>query len=222
MTEAEDFVKQFTGLSDEEFGKMSSDDLLKKVQERLKARMEENPDEMKTIYHPNKLLRSKCEAVDKFEDVLKTFARQLLIHCRRQGGLGMAAPQVGLLYRIIVVDTELMDHAYKTNYFKYEYPQILFNPVITNREGKIRYKEGCLSCPGAFAWTERSKSFTLTYQTDCGEQKKLDVTCDIGNPFGVVVQHEVDHLDGIQFIDNLNFIEKDKVTKQMNKYREKK
>ena len=222
MTEAKEFVKNFTGLTEEEFNKTSSDDLLKRVQEKLNEKMKENPNEMKTIYHPNKLLRSTCEKVEKFEDVLKTFARQLLIHCRRHGGIGMAAPQVGLLYRIIVVDTELLDHAYKTSYFKDLYPQALFNPVITNPSGKIRYKEGCLSCPGAFAWVERYKSFTLNYQDEDGKPHSMDVNCEIGNPFGIVVQHEVDHLDGIQFIDKLNFMEKAKVDKQMNKYREKK
>lgn len=222
MTEAKDFIKEFTGLSEEDFNKTSSDDLLKLVQDKLKQRMEDNPNEMRTIYHPNKLLREKSEPLNKIEDVHKTFARQLLIHCRRQHGLAMAAPQVGLLFRIVVIDTELMDLAYKTNYVKRDLPQHLFNPVISNLQGKIRYKEGCLSCPGAFAWVERAKSLTLNYQDENGVSKQLDLTCDIGNPYGIVIQHEVEHLDGTLFIDKLNFIEKEKVVKQMNKYREKK
>jgi peptide deformylase len=222
MSEAKKYVRDFVGLNDEEFNKFSNEDLLKLVQVKLKSKMEDNPNEMKTLFYPDKVLREKSEPVSDFSDLLKTFARHLLIHCRRHGGLAMAAPQVGLCYRIIVVDTDLLDHAYRTSYNKLNYPQQMFNPEIINPTGKIRYKEGCLSCPGAYAWVNRYDAFTLKYQTPEGEPKTIDIKCSIGDPFGIVVQHEVDHLNGVLFIDNLDFIEKNKVIKGMNKFREKK
>jgi len=222
MSEAKKYVRDFVGLSDEEFNKFSNEDLLKFVQVKLKSKMDDNPNEMKTLFYPDKILREKSEPVTEFTDLLKTFARHLLIHCRRHGGLAMAAPQVGLLYRIIVVDTDLLDHVYKTSYNKLSYPQQMFNPEIINPTGKIRYKEGCLSCPGAYAWVNRYDAFTLKYQTDEGVSKTIDIKCAIGDPFGIVVQHEIDHLNGTLFIDKLDFIEKNKVIKGMNKFREKK
>jgi peptide deformylase len=222
MSEAKDYVKEFVGLSEEEFNKLSNDELLNLVQNKLKTKMDENPNEMRTLYHPDKILHQKSEPVGEITDLLKTFARHLLIHCRRHGGLAMAAPQVGLLYRIIVIDTDLIDHVYKTNYNKINYPQHLYNPEIINPTGKIRYKEGCLSVPGAYAWVNRYDAFTLKYQDETGANKTMDIKCSIGDPYGIVVQHEVDHLDGILFIDKLNFIEKEKAIKGMNKFREEK
>jgi peptide deformylase len=222
LSEAQKFVKDYVGVSDEEFNKLSNEQLLDMVKVKMKEKMEGNPDEMKLVYHPSKSLREKCQEVTTFTEEIKKFGRQLLIFCRRHGGLGLAAPQVNFPLRIIAVDTDILDHFYKTEYRKLDYPQVLFNPVITNTSGKIRYKEGCLSVPGAFAWVNRHEKFTLTYQDENGTPKSLEITCSTGNPYGVVIQHEVDHLDGIEFIDNLNFIEKEKVTKMINKLREKK
>jgi peptide deformylase len=223
MSELKEDVRKFLEIENEEkFNQLSNDELLDLAKKKLEERMNGNPNEMRTVYYPNKLLTEKCEKVEKFDTVIQTFARHLLIHCRRQGGLGLAAPQVGLLYRIVVVDTEIIDNAYSTDYVKKDYPNKLFNPVISNTSGKIRYKEGCLSIPGVFAWVDRYQAFTINYQDENGNEKKLDVTCAPGDPYGIVLQHEVDHLDGVQFIDRLNFFEKDKIINKMNKFREKK
>ena len=182
----------------------------------------ERPNSLKTLEHPHPMLREVCTEVTEFDDNIVKFSNDLLELCRWHTGLGMAAPQVGNLKRIIVVDTNVLDYIYSKKYTEQGYPKILINPVITNPQGRMRYKEGCLSLPGVSAWVSRCRSFGLAYQTELGESKTLDISVDlVGDPYGIVVQHEVDHLNGIEFIDNIDIIEKNKVQKQINKLRKK-
>jgi peptide deformylase len=221
LSEAQEFVKDYVGLSTEEFSTKSNEELLHLVQKKMKEKLND-PNEMKIVTYPNKILTQKSSDVTEFTEPYQKFARQLLILCRRYGGLGLAAPQVSFHKRIIVIDTDMLDYAYNTQYTKNNYPQQIFNPIITNASGKIKFKEGCLSCPNVSGWVERFEKFTLNYQDETGNSKSLDITCGIGDPFGIVVQHEIDHLDGITFVDKLNFIDKDKAIKKLNKEREKK
>lgn len=218
-SELKKYVQDYIGVDEEGFNKLSNEEVLNRVQTKLKEKMKDNPNEMKTLLYPNKLLREICKDVPVFNEAFKTFARHLMIHCRRSKGMGMAAPQVGFLYRIVVVDVDLLDGHFKKDYDKNGYPDTLFNPVITNGTGKVRYKEGCLSLPGIYAWVDRYESFDLSYQDEEGNKKELKVTCGQDSPYGIVLQHEVDHLDGIEFIDKLNFFEKDKIASKLNKFR---
>jgi len=223
MSEAKNQVREFLGMEDkDEFNNLSKEALIEKVKQRLKERADANPNEMKLVLHPNKALHTVCNEVTSFTAPFQTFARHLFIFCRRHGGLGLSAPQVGFLHRIVVIDTLLLDQAYGTEYVKNQYPDTLFNPVISEMSGKVRYKEGCLSIPGAYGWVERAKNFIVQYQDKDGNSNNLTVTCGPKDPYGVVLQHEVDHLNGIEFIDKMNFFEKEKVIKGMNRFRDRK
>lgn len=177
---------------------------------------------MKTLIFPNPQLREKSEEVIDFNDDLKQFANELLKHCRANNGLGMAAPQVGKQIRLVVIDIDKLPQqtVYSTDK-KIIYPSVLVNPIIKNECGESKYKEGCLSVPGVHAWVKRCNSFCVNYKTLEGIEKVLQVNDVSNNLFGTVLLHEVDHLNGIEFIDKLEPFELDKAIKAINKLRKK-
>lgn len=169
---------------------------------------------MKTLIYPNKRLKLKSAEITEFDFQVREFAHQLFDHCVENNGLGMAAPQVDKQIRLVVIrnDLDKIDN---------KYPRFLLNPKISNPQGKVRHKEGCLSVPKVFAWVERYYSFDLTYHTLEGFGQKIKIENARDDLFGIVIQHEIDHLDGIEFIDKLDRFEKDKVIKALNKLRKK-
>lgn len=170
---------------------------------------------MQLLFYPNKQLTKTSEEVKEFNQALTNFAVELLTICQQYNGLGMAAPQVGNLIRLVVVNTELEK-------IGGDYPSILVNPRLENVSGKSRFKEGCLSVPGIYAWVNRYNTFDVVYQSIDGEEKTFHVKNTQEELFGTVIQHEIDHLNGVEFVDRLNQFEKDKITKKLNKMRKKK
>lgn len=128
------------------------------------------------------VLTKKCRAVDKFDDKLATIIDDMLETMYDANGVGLAAPQVGLLKRIVVIDIG-------------EGPMELVNPEITLKEGEQREQEGCLSLPGKYGTTVRPAKVQVKaqdrngkWQVFTGEGLKARAFC-----------HELDHLDGIMF-----------------------
>jgi len=115
-------------------------------------------------------------------------------------GIGLAAPQVGVNQRVITVDLQK----------KRSKPFALINPEVVRAEGEYESEEGCLSCPGLSAMVKRAKSVTVTGL----DPKGRNVTIEAEELLAVVLQHEVDHLDGILFIDRLEPTERVKVERQ--------
>jgi peptide deformylase len=118
-----------------------------------------------------------------------------------QVGIGLAAPQVGVPRRILVMDDGKGG------------VQALINPVIESRSGTIREEEGCLSLPGVFADVERSRSITVSALDADGKPFSLDAS----GLKSRVVQHEMDHLDGVLFIDRLPPVTRDRIKKKIQK-----
>jgi peptide deformylase len=118
-----------------------------------------------------------------------------------QVGIGLAAPQVGLPYRILVMDNG--EGAV----------QALINPVIESRSGTIREEEGCLSLPGVFGMVERSKTITVRAMDADGKPVSFEAT----GLKARIVQHELDHLDGVLFIDRLPPVTRDRIKKKIQK-----
>lgn len=118
-----------------------------------------------------------------------------------QVGIGLAAPQVGLSHRILVMD----DGAGGA--------EALINPVIESRSGTIREEEGCLSLPGIFGVVERSKTITVKALDGSGRSRSFEA----GGLRARIVQHELDHLDGILFIDRLPPVTRDRIKKKIQK-----
>jgi peptide deformylase len=134
------------------------------------------------------------EILDLIDDMFETM--------NQSNGIGLAAPQVGKNIRVIIVDTQL----------KKAKPFALINPEIVHAEGEQFYEEGCLSCPGLSGNVKRAAKVTVLGL----DENSDDVKIDAENLLAVVLQHEIDHLDGILFIDRLSEEEKEKVEKQRN------
>ena len=118
-----------------------------------------------------------------------------------QVGIGLAAPQVGLPHRILVMDDGKGG------------AQALINPAIESRSGTVREEEGCLSIPGIFAEVERSK----TIKVSAIDADGTPVSFEASGLKARIVQHELDHLDGILFIDRLPPVTRDRIKKKIQK-----
>ncbi|MCP4050531.1 MAG: peptide deformylase [bacterium] len=135
---------------------------------------------------PNPLLRQKAVNVTVFDDKLEARVNNMFDIMIEQQGVGLAAVQVGILERIIVV--------------RYEGSELsLINPEILNREGKTIDVEACLSVPGRQGYVVRDKCIRVKGQNFKGEPVEMEQTDFMAR----IVQHEMDHLDGILFIDKL-------------------
>lgn len=161
--------------------------------------------------HPNQELYTCLKEIDKKDIKSETFtqiASSMFEILRKRGGVGLSANQVGLPLRMCVIELNVNN------------PMILINPRITKMSDKmVKSREGCLSLPGATATINRHKSVTVVYEDVKGETQKEEATGVLSN----VLQHEIDHLNGILMINRLSEFHKSKVLKQMqlNKRRSK-
>ena len=123
-------------------------------------------------------------------------------------GIGLAAVQIGILKRLVVIDISKEDQ--KKN------PLFLINPVITYKSKNTSiYEEGCLSLPGHFAEIERPSECSVDYIDYNGKEKKLKAD----GLLATCIQHEVDHLNGVLFIDYLSKLKKDMIIKKLIKHK---
>jgi peptide deformylase len=185
------------------------------------------------IKYPNSILRVVSTPIEVVNAEVKDFTQMLLIVCRKQNGLGLSAPQVGKSVRIIVIDTKkcplIDDYGFvpgdcSPKPIKKEYKRerhcYLINPVISNVSKKeFKYKEGCLSLPGVSGWVSRPTSFDVTFQDINGKVHTEHIEDTSTDIYGIIVQHELDHLDGKLFIDKINKFDKMKLTNKINKLR---
>lgn len=146
---------------------------------------------MEIILYPNKILREKCDEVKEFDQSLDRTVLDMLDVLYKKNGAGIAAPQVGIKKRIIIIDTG-------------KSPLILINPRILKKEGKETFEEGCLSFPGIFLKIKRAKKVKVEAQNTKGEKIELEAEGLLTH----VLQHEIDHLDGILFIDKIGFFKR--------------
>lgn len=133
------------------------------------------------------ILRQVAEPVTEFNDDLRQLVQDMALVMVTNNGIGLAAPQVGVSKRIILANVDIPGN-------------VLINPEIIEVEGQYTYKEGCLTFPGLFLEVKRAKSISVRYQDIEGNQHETTLQ----NLFAVVVQHEIDHLNGKLFIDHVN------------------
>lgn len=155
------------------------------------------PTVLKTLHYPDPLLRVSCAPIATFDQALADFAQVLLEHMYAEHGIGLAAPQVGVPYRLFVTDHD--QQAGQPGE-----PRIWINPRIEHSCGESVYEEGCLSVPGLYAKVRRHDRFELVYQDLKGDEQRQAFDVGAGDLLGTVVQHERDHLDGTLFVDHLN------------------
>ena len=130
------------------------------------------------------VLRKKSKKVDRFNGRLHSLLDDMAETMYAAPGVGLAAPQVGMLKRVVVFDID--EHLYE-----------MINPVITKTEGEQIEIEGCLSVPGKYGRVQRPEKITVEYQDRNGESRTLDAE----GLKAVVICHETDHLDGRLFTD---------------------
>ncbi|MBC7385725.1 MAG: peptide deformylase [Cryobacterium sp.] len=186
---------------------------------------------LKIYAFPDVVLTQKAKPVARVDKSYFKIADDMFETMYDAPGIGLAANQVGILERILVLD---VDYDYEDleedlkipegaevfgrSVVSNRKPLILINPIITRREGKIVTSEGCLSVPEFTADVERAKKLTLQYQTIDGLTKTLDAE----ELLSVAIQHEMDHLEGRLFIDRLSPLKKEMVQKKLRRERAEK
>ena len=160
------------------------------------------------LIEPDPILRKKCEPLEKVDSNVRKLMKDMLETMYDAPGIGLAAIQIGILKRLVVIDISKDE--------KKKDPLYLINPVITKRSKKTSvYEEGCLSLPGQFAEIERPSECFLKYIDLNGKEKELKAE----GLLSTCIQHEVDHLDGILFIDYLSKLKKDMIIKKLVKHK---
>ena len=162
---------------------------------------------VKTILtEPNKLLRQVSKTVDKVGDEERKLMDDMLDTMYDAPGIGLAAIQIGVPKRIIVMDIGRDKDKKEPRYF--------VNPVIKNKNIiKAKYEEGCLSVPNQFAEIERPNSCEVEYLDYDGKKQLLKAD----GLLATCIQHEMDHLEGILFIDYLSKLKKSMILKKLSK-----
>ena len=158
------------------------------------------------ITEPNKILRQKSLPVNNVNKEEQRLMDDMLETMYNAKGIGLAAIQIGIPKRIIVMDISKNDE--KNN------PMYFVNPLIKNKIPETStYEEGCLSVPNFFAEVDRSKKCDVEYQDYSGNKKILKAE----GLLATCIQHEVDHLEGILFIDYLSKLKKTMIIKKLSK-----
>ena len=159
----------------------------------------------KIVIEPDPILRKKSDPVEKVDQNLRKLLDEMLETMYAAPGIGLAAIQIGVPKRLIVIDVSKEDK---------KKPLYLINPEITFTSNNTSiYEEGCLSLPGHFAEIERPAECHLNYIDYEGKQKKLKAE----GLLATCIQHEVDHLNGVLFIDYLSKLKKDMIIKKLVK-----
>jgi peptide deformylase len=159
-------------------------------------------------FFPDPVLRAVAEPVAAFDRGLLDLTEMMIAVMLREGGIGLAAPQVGAGKRVIVA-TKMKD----VDDTRAE-PLVLVNPVIINTSKELwSYEEGCLSVPGVSASVMRSIAIEAEYRDIYGDPHRIEAA----GMFARVIQHEVDHIDGRLFIDYLSSAQKSLIKPKLKK-----
>ena len=160
----------------------------------------------KILTEPNKILRQVSRTVEKITKEEQALMNDMLETMYHANGIGLAAIQIGVPKRIIVMDISKDDQKKNPMYF--------VNPIIKNKNKELStYEEGCLSVPNQFAEVDRPASCEVEYLDYYGKQQVLKAN----GLLATCIQHEMDHLEGILFIDYLSKLKKSIIVKKLSK-----
>ncbi|MGR3514560.1 MAG: peptide deformylase [Paracoccaceae bacterium] len=163
------------------------------------------------LIHPDPRLKSVADPVSD-PTSLKALAEDMLETMYHAPGIGLAAPQIGVLSRMLVMDCEKEDGATPK-------PMVLINPqIVWSSEEKNVYEEGCLSIPEIYNDIERPSEVEVTWTNLDGEGQ----SARFDGLWATCVQHEIDHLDGKLFIDYLKPLKRQMITRKMQKLKREK
>lgn len=164
------------------------------------------------ILHPDPRLKKTCAPVPDLSDDLRVLANNMLETMYDAPGIGLAAPQVGVMSRLIVLDC-VKDENEKAR------PLVMFNPeILSSSDDTNVYEEGCLSIPDQFADVTRPESVKVAWLDETGTPREEE----FDGLWSTCVQHEIDHLNGKLFIDYLKPLKRQMITRKMVKLKREK
>ena len=158
------------------------------------------------IIAPDPVLKAKAKPVENIDGGIVRLMDDMLETMYQAPGIGLAAPQIGILQRVIVVDVADKDE--KPQPFAMANPEILWKSDETSV-----HNEGCLSLPDHYADVTRPKQVRLRYIDRDGEVRELDAD----NLLATCVQHEIDHLNGVLFIDHISLLKRNMILRKLQK-----
>jgi peptide deformylase len=157
-----------------------------------------------TILHfPDPRLRKSALPVETVDDCVRTLVDDMLETMYAAPGIGLAATQVNVQRRIIVIDVSDAKNQ----------PLVLINPTLLEREGEDDMEEGCLSVPGFYETVRRAQRVRVSALDRRGDAFEIDAS----GLLAVCIQHELDHLDGKLFVDYLSTLKRDRIRKKLEK-----
>lgn len=155
------------------------------------------------LLYPEENLAKICEPVSQVDDALRIFIDDMFDTMYDHEGIGLAAPQVNVLKRVITIDIE----GDKSNQI------VLINPEILESSGETGIEEGCLSIPGCRALVPRKEKLTVQALDRNGETFKLEAD----GLLAICIQHEIDHLNGVLFVDHISALKRQRIREKMLK-----
>jgi len=158
------------------------------------------------IILPDPILRQVSDPVERIDDAVRAFADDMLETMYDAPGIGLAAIQVGVPRRMLVIDLAKEDEP--------KNPLVFINPqILSTSDEPSLYEEGCLSIPEYYAEVERPTSLTVRYQDVNGKTQELAAD----GLLATCLQHEIDHLNGVLFIDHISKLKRDMVIRKFTK-----
>ncbi|MGQ0594156.1 MAG: peptide deformylase [Gammaproteobacteria bacterium] len=158
---------------------------------------------LQVLYHPDPRLRIKAAPVATVDDDVRRLAADMMETMYAAPGIGLAATQVNIHRRLLVVDVSET----------HDQPLCLINPTLLQKDGVERMEEGCLSVPGVFEEVERAERIRVRFQDLQGHTREQDAD----GLLAVCIQHEMDHLEGKLFLDYLSPLKRSRITKKLTK-----
>ena len=163
---------------------------------------------------PDQILTQACAPVERVDDDLRALLDNMLETMYDAPGIGLAAPQIGILRRAVTIDVSRRDEDDESDAPVPKNPLFMINPeIVWSSDEPSLYDEGCLSIPDYYAEIERPAEVIVKYTDREGRENELKAD----GILATCVQHEIDHLDGILFIDYLSKLKRDRVIKKFAK-----
>lgn len=160
-------------------------------------------EKLRVIKYGNPILRMKADRIEKIDDSIRELVDDMILTMQWDAGIGLAAPQVGRSIALLVVDHSLI--------YEDGVPTAYINPEIVASEGESVMEEGCLSIPDIREEVKRPEIITLRYQNVAGKLKEERLDGLLAR----VLQHEIDHLNGVLFIDKVSPLKKQLLKKDL-------
>jgi len=164
---------------------------------------------LEILKYPHPLLKKRCEKVDRIDGEVKKLIRDMTETIYQANGIGLAACQVGVSRRVIVVDVSPIDP--EKEFFA------MINPEIISEEGEIEHEEGCLSVPDCLEKVKRKEKVLVRGFSPVG--KEIEISAE--GILAIAIQHEIDHLNGVLILDRISRLKRELYRNKLRKEKRK-